>query len=141
MASLNIKVIINLYKTLNIFDRATIKLLIDFDLSIGQFSVLETLLHQGDMCVGEAQERVLTTSGNIALIIKNLEARGLITKQTHPDDKRKSILSLSNAGKELIKRAFPVNEAMIDKKLDFLDESEKKALIATLKKIIKANKA
>lgn len=141
MASLNIKVIINLYKTLNIFDRATIKLLIDFDLSIGQFSVLETLLHQGDMCVGEAQERVLTTSGNIALIIKNLEARGLITKQTHPDDKRKSILSLSSAGKELIKRAFPVNEAMIDKKLDFLDESEKKALIATLKKIIKANKA
>lgn len=135
MTNLDLRVLLTLYKTVNKFDRATIKLLIDFDLSIGQFGVLEALLHKGDMCVGDIQEKVLTTSGNIALIIKNLEARGLVHKKAHQKDRRKTIISLSDAGKELIQKAFPVNKKMIEEKLNVLDESEKRALISALCKI------
>ena len=42
-------------------------------LTIAQFGVLEVLYNKGDLRICEIIEKILTTSGNITVVIKNLE--------------------------------------------------------------------
>lgn len=41
-----------------------------------QFGVLETLFHLGPMCQGEVGDKLLKSSGNMTLVIDNLEKQG-----------------------------------------------------------------
>ena len=47
----------------------------DHRLSISQFGVLEALYHLGPMCQKEIGGKILKTSGNMTLVIDNLEKK------------------------------------------------------------------
>ena len=66
--------------------------------------------------------------------MKNLEKRGLLFRKQDPADKRKSILSLTEQGRDLIAEAYPENEQMIRKQMSAWTPEEKKQLTALLKK-------
>ena len=53
-------------------------------LTISQFGVLEVLYNKGDLRICEIIEKILTTSGNITVVIKNLEKEGFIKKNPDP---------------------------------------------------------
>ena len=46
------------------------------DLTMGQFGVLEALLHLGPMCQQELGAKLLRSGSNITIVIDNLEKRG-----------------------------------------------------------------
>ena len=60
---------------------------------------------------------------------------GYIKREANENDKRICILSLTDAGYELIKKIVPENEKMIDTYMARLDENERKTLLAMLKKL------
>lgn len=101
---------------------------------MGQFAVLEALFHKGDLTIGQVQEKILSTSGTIPVIIKNLEKRGLLIRLPDAGDKRKCILHITEQGSSLIQQVYPENEAMIIESMHNWTNDEKCELLKLLKK-------
>jgi MarR family 2-MHQ and catechol resistance regulon transcriptional repressor len=93
-----------------------------------QFGVLETLYHLGPMCQNELAGKLLKSGGNITLVIDNLEKHNLVKRQRHPDDRRMLVVSLTEAGSELIARLFPQHLQAIVDELSVLTPQEQDTL-------------
>ena len=98
-------------------------------LTIAQFGVLEALYNKGDLRICEIIEKILTTSGNITVVIKNLEKDGLVKKNADPEDKRSCIISLTDEGRNIL----PSHINNIKNIFEVLTDEEK----ITLKNILK----
>ena len=103
-------------------------------LTTAQFGVLEALYNIGDLRICELIEKILTTSGNITVVIKNLEKDGLVRKYSDPLDKRATIISITDKGKNIIEEILPEHIINISKIFDILTDEEKNQLKRILKK-------
>ncbi|GAA0070476.1 MarR family transcriptional regulator [Clostridium sardiniense] len=106
-------------------------------LTTSQFAVLEVLYSKGDLKICQIIDSILTTSGNITVIIKNLEKEGFIKKLKDPEDSRAVLISLTDKGKEVIEDILPKHFENIKNIFSVLDEEEKEQLIKILSKIRK----
>ncbi len=97
-------------------------------LTVTQFSVLEALLHLGPMCQSELGSKLLKSNANITVVLDNLEKRGLIKRESPPEDRRKFRISLTVAGKELITSMFPAHVEAIVSELSSLSLDEQQQL-------------
>ena len=102
-------------------------------LTPAQFGVLEALYNKGDLRICELIEKILTTSGNITVVIKNLEKDGLVKRYSDPEDKRATVIALTDKGREVIENILPEHIMNISKIFNILTDEEK----LTLKKILK----
>lgn len=134
MARSELKVLIGLHRAVNYIDQQTARICARKKLSLGQFGVLEALYHKGNLSVGQVQEKILSTSGTIAVIVSNLEARGYICKERDSQDKRRFILHLTDAGRQVIAQVYPENEAKIISIMQFWTAEEQQSLAALLKR-------
>jgi MarR family 2-MHQ and catechol resistance regulon transcriptional repressor len=98
------------------------------DLTTSQFGVLESLYHLGPMSQSEIGTKLLKSSGNITLVIDNLEKRGLVRRERDTDDRRVVTVSLTQAGRELIRRIFPGHVASIVEEMSVLTPEEQETL-------------
>lgn len=103
-------------------------------LTISQFGVLEVLYNKGDLRIGEIMEKILTTSGNITVVIKNLEKDGFIKKISDPLDKRSTIISITDKGIKVIEEILPDHIKNINNIFDVLTDEEKIVLKDILNK-------
>jgi MarR family 2-MHQ and catechol resistance regulon transcriptional repressor len=76
-------------------------------LTVSQFGALESLYHLGPLCQRELGEKLLKTSGNIVMVVDNLEKRGLVSRHRGKDDRRFVSVRLTGKGRRLIAHAFP----------------------------------
>jgi len=104
-------------------------------LSVSQFGVLEALFHLGPMCQKEIGKKILKTSGNITLVIDNLEKRGLVSREKDPADRRKIKVTLTPQGQALIETLFPVHSRIAKTVFSSLDPAEQTTLGTLLKKL------
>lgn len=104
-------------------------------LTIGQFAVLEILYSKGDLTICDIINGILTTSGNVTVVIKNLKRDGYVTQIPNPNDKRSSFISITDKGVELLNKILPDHFKNIDDSFSNLSKEEKKELIRLLKKI------
>ena len=86
------------------------------------------------MTVGQVQEKILSSSGTIPLIIQNLATRNLLVRLKDERDKRRCILQLTEQGKELISEVYPKNEEMILNEFQIYNKEEKQEFLRLLKK-------
>lgn len=75
-------------------------------LTSSQFGALEALYHLGPMCQTELAGKILKSTGNLTLVIDNLERSGLVERQRDTVDRRFVSVHLTPAGQELIGRIF-----------------------------------
>ena len=78
-------------------------------LSASQFAVLEALYHVGPMCLSELAHKILKTSGNLTMVVGNLEKSGLVTRQQSAEDRRFVSVAITEKGRKLMARVFPVH--------------------------------
>ena len=95
-------VYISMSRVINTLRRENNKLILKHNLTLGQFAVMEALYSKGRLSTGEVMEKILSTSGNIPVIVKNLEKDGFITRKQDEADKRRFILDLTDKGKDLM---------------------------------------
>lgn len=131
---IELKVFIGMSRTLNKINRATCKIYAKYGLTTGQFAVLEALYHKGDLSIGQVQEKILSTSGTIPVIVKNLEKEGYLEKTNDKEDKRRFILKITEKGRKLMDLVYPENEAMIVSMMDAWTQEEKEAIVNYMKK-------
>ena len=134
MAPIELKILIGLHRTANRIDRETAKLAAGYGVTLGQFAVLEALYHKGDLTVGQVQQKILSTTGTIPVIVQNLEKQGYLTRLTDENDRRRSILHITEKGRMLMDRLYPENEQKIIDMLSQLTGEEKTQLVGLLKK-------
>ncbi len=102
---------------------------------LSDFAVMEMLLHKGPQPVNAIGRRVELTSGAITSAVDRLEARGLVTREAHPSDRRARIVRLTAAGKGQAAKIFAGHKAAMDVAASALSKTERATLIALLKKL------
>jgi MarR family transcriptional regulator, 2-MHQ and catechol-resistance regulon repressor len=105
------------------------------ELTISQFGVLEALLHKGPLCQRDIAAKILKSTGNITMVIDNLEKRGLVRRERDSADRRYLTVHLTDAGSALIARVFTDVEAAIVAEMGSLSENEQELLGALCKKL------
>ena len=130
-----LKILIGLHKNVKELDRRTLDIARAYGLSFSQFMVLEALYSKVNLSIGEVREAILSSVGTISLVVKNLEKMGYVKRKTDENDKRISILSLTDEGRAVIEKVIPENEAMIYDYMKDLSEEETATLLSLLKKL------
>ena len=103
-------------------------------ITVSQFSVLDVLYTKGEMRVCELIEKALSTSGNITVVIKNMEQKGWLYKKSCPTDKRAFLVGLTDEGKKLFETLLPEHRNEIKNTYSILSSEEKQELIRILRK-------
>jgi MarR family 2-MHQ and catechol resistance regulon transcriptional repressor len=98
------------------------------DLTPSQFAVLEALYHVGPLNLGDLARRILTSSGNLTLVIDNLEKRGLVKRQQQGKDKRFVLATITPGGRKLIAKIFPGHVRRIVEVMARLNSTEQEEL-------------
>ena len=127
-------VYISMSRVINTLRRENNKLILKYNLTLGQFAVMEALYSKGRLSTGEVMEKILTTSGNIPVIVKNLEKDGFITRDQAESDKRRFILDLTEKGKDLMDEIVPENLKFMDELISLWDDDDKEELIILMNK-------
>ena len=105
------------------------------ELTLTQFGVLETLYHLGPLCQGEISAKLIKSTGNVTLVLDNLEKAGLIVRMRDVQDRRKVNLTLTPKGEDLIARVFPIQAEVITQELSVLEPEEQRQLGQLCKKL------
>ncbi|MFC5630285.1 MULTISPECIES: MarR family winged helix-turn-helix transcriptional regulator [Streptococcus] len=106
----------------------------DFELTPAQFGVLDVLYAKGSMKIGDLIDSTLATSGNMTVVIKNMEKKGWINKTACPNDKRAFWIDLTDQGREVIAAALPAHIDKVEETFAVLSSDEQTQLIDLLKK-------
>lgn len=104
-------------------------------LTISQFGVLEALYHKGSLCQRDIGSKILKSSGNITLVIDNLEKQNLVSRVRDENDRRYFAINLTESGTALIAKVFADVEAEIVTEMAALDENEQELLGQLCKKL------
>jgi MarR family 2-MHQ and catechol resistance regulon transcriptional repressor len=100
-----------------------------------QFAVLEALYHLGPLYQREIGQKLLRSSGNITLVIDNLEKRGYVKRGRKKEDRRFMMVRLTDEGNVRIRRIFPPHAARIAREMSVLSGREQKTLAQLCKKL------
>ncbi|SUO79248.1 MarR family winged helix-turn-helix transcriptional regulator [Streptococcus equinus] len=130
----SVKAMVVMRKAYRTIDAKTSESFKEDDLTPTQFSVLDVLYSKGPMKIGELMESILATSGNMTVVIRNMEKKGWVTRHTCPDDKRAYLVTLTDAGRQVIERALSLHIEKIEETFSVLTEEEQEELIRLLKK-------
>ena len=105
-------------------------------LTVPFFEVLIVLIKYGE---GVSQQvvskRLLVTKGNISIILKKMEAKGLIERRSNPTDQRFHLLYVTDAGRSVMAKIMPEHHAMIRRFVSQLSEEEQQTLTSLLKRV------
>lgn len=104
-------------------------------LTISQFGVLEALYHKGPLCQRDIALKILKSTGNITLVIDNLEKNGLVRRERDTKDRRFFTVHLTEAGTTLIASVFADVEAAIVADFAVLSTEEQETLGRLCKKL------
>jgi MarR family transcriptional regulator, 2-MHQ and catechol-resistance regulon repressor len=104
-------------------------------LSWSQFGALEALLHLGPLCQRDLGEKLLKSTGNITMVVDNLEKRGLVRRERGERDRRYVTVHLTEEGRRLIRELFPRHAANITRELQVLTPEEQEELGRLCKKL------
>ena len=90
-----------------------------------QFSVLDVLYTKGEMRICELIEKVLSTSGNMTVVVKNMEQKGWLYRKSCPKDKRAFLVGLTDEGEKIFENLLPEHRKEIEETYGILSDEEK----------------
>lgn len=102
-------------------------------LTTSEFGILEALYHKGPLLLGDLQAKILVTSGGMTYLVDRLAAKGLLTRESFPGDKRARYAVLTAEGSALIRRIFPAHARRLARVMDALSPKEQKRVTELLR--------
>ncbi|MDJ0398766.1 MarR family winged helix-turn-helix transcriptional regulator [Rhodococcus rhodochrous] len=93
----------------------------DSRVSLTQISAMATLAQEGAMTPGALAARERVQPPSMTRVIASLHELGLVERTPHPTDGRQIIVTLSEAGNELLADEAQAREAWLTERLEKLD--------------------
>jgi MarR family transcriptional regulator, 2-MHQ and catechol-resistance regulon repressor len=103
--------------------------------TMGQFAVLEALLHLGPMCQHALADKLLRSGGNMTLVVDNLQKQGWVKRVRQEEDRRMVEIHLTPKGRRLITRIFPEHARVIARVMGELTPAEQEDLRRIARKL------
>ncbi len=119
---------ISLLRASNTVQAEAMRRVLEAGISPSQFAVLEALYHVGPMCLSDLARKILRTSGNLTMVVDNLEKRGLVRRAQKSRDRRFVTVEITDAGRKPIRNLFPGHAAAITAIMGRLTPKEQKTL-------------
>ncbi|MFX1756411.1 MULTISPECIES: MarR family transcriptional regulator [Rhodococcus] len=104
----------------------------DSRVSLTQISAMATLAQEGAMTPGALAARERVQPPSMTRVIASLHELGLVERTPHPTDGRQIIVTLSDAGTELLADEAQAREVWLTERLENLDS----ASLATLREAV-----
>ena len=101
---------------------------VDMSVTLTQISAMATLYKRGPMSAGELAACEKVQPPSMTKVLANLEERGLVRRDAHPSDKRQAIISVTDAGRELLESERRSRDAWLSQRLAELTPDERALL-------------
>jgi len=99
-----------------------------YGLSVSQWKILPIIGYYGPMSSKEVGERTSLEPEKVTRAVNQLVRRGLVTRQSDANDRRKVVLSLAAKGNDVFKESEKRRGLIEEKFLGALQPGERKAL-------------
>lgn len=114
-----------------------------FDTTLPRFDVLATLeRHPDGITMSELSRALLVSNGNVTALVRQLEGDGYVSVRVAPDDRRRSIVALTEPGEYHFAELASAHHQWITNMFAGMSPADLKALyglLATLKTSIAAD--
>jgi MarR family 2-MHQ and catechol resistance regulon transcriptional repressor len=104
-------------------------------LTVSQFGALEALFHLGPLNQKTLAAKILKSTGNITMVVDNLEKRGFAERVRDEEDRRNYSVRITSKGSELVRSFFPGHVARIVSEMGRLSRAEQEELGRLCKKV------
>ena len=101
---------------------------VDMSVTLTQIAAMGTLNKRGPMSAGELAAFEKVQPPSMTKVLANLEERGLVRRDAHPNDKRQAIISVTDAGRELLESERRSRDAWLSLRLAELTPDERALL-------------
>ena len=118
----------------NAISRQEVQTIKKHNLTVAQFGVMEALYNKGNLRIQDLIDKLLSTSGNMTVVIRNMIRDGYIFKVADEKDKRSYLIGLTPLGRETIEKILPEHYNNIGKIFSVLSLKEQEDLTRILKK-------
>ena len=126
---------VKLARAFAVFSKASEEDIARYGLTQAQFGVVECLGHLGPMTLGQLCRKKLVSSGNMTVVVDNLEKMGLVERVHSTKDRRAIVVQLTRRGKQMFRDIFPQHARHIASLVTSLSEREQDELGRLLKKL------
>ncbi|WP_380182692.1 MarR family winged helix-turn-helix transcriptional regulator [Kalamiella sp. sgz302252] len=109
------------------------QLLAQLDITYPQYLVMLVLWERDDVTVSDIGERLFLDSATLTPLLKRLEAAGLLNRQRSRKDERQVVVTLTEQGRELRRKAVDLPQAVSSAAA--CDEEKMRALKAELEQL------
>lgn len=100
--------VMTLYRTMAVFDRAHAAELSPHGLTLVQFNAMSVLHRGGEpMTMGELAQAVSLRPANLTSLVDGLVRRGLVDRELNPEDRRSFLVRVSRSGEEFLADFLP----------------------------------
>ena len=100
-----------------------------------EWRIIRALMEVDQIEIGELAEGVFILKPSATRTIKNLQARGIVTRTRSRADQRRAFISLTARGRELFEQLGPVNEAEYARITDLIGEDDMQELYDLLRRL------
>lgn len=100
-----------------------------------EFMVLEVLYSLGEQPIQVIGNKVLLASSSITYVIDQLEEKGIVERVQNKEDRRVTLVSLTEKGRQLMDDIFPQHSRVIKELFEGLTDEELLELGESLKTI------
>lgn len=100
-----------------------------------EFAVMEVLFNLGKQPIQIIGKKVLLASSSTTYVIDQLEKKGLVERVQSEDDRRVTLVSLTDEGQELMESIFPQHSQVIKQLFEELSDEELYELGESLKTV------
>ncbi len=138
----NPKISILVKKTALIFDKLSNQLLAPYDLMGSQFKIMMILYHApaGSVRQADIETKFSMTNPTVSGLVQKLEAKELVKRIPHPEDKRSKVLVLTERAIGMQEELLALAEDLEQKMTRKLSDDECDQLAKLLIKILKDEK-
>jgi DNA-binding MarR family transcriptional regulator len=98
------------------------------ELSPSQTAALATIERHGPLTPSELAERERVQRPTVTRVLARLEEAGLVVRAGDPQDRRSSLVSISDDGRALLDAARARKDAFLARRIDALEPADREAL-------------
>lgn len=123
----------------SLFQNAYTQAFSPLGLSEGDYGLLVALRRVGAphrLTPSDLARSQMMTSGGMTAAIDRLERKGLVTRVPNPNDRRGSLVELTDAGRKVVDRAMELHAAAEDRLVGALTATERRTLEQLLRKLL-----
>ncbi|MGG6313291.1 MarR family winged helix-turn-helix transcriptional regulator [Paenibacillus macerans] len=97
--------------------------------------LVEIMKEGGSLLPSLLAQRIGVTKANVSLLLVPLEKDGLVRRDGHPTDGRKTVITITSEGQSFLLHHLPGNRSSIAEKLQVLSDEELEQLALLLNKL------